>query len=323
MSSSDSSKISAEYLQNVIDTYKIRHRKDTTLDNYIGVWRKFNKFIIAVDNVPDTWEEKISLYCGFLVEICGLQSATIKSYVSAIKYILRSIDYFCDDQKILLSTFVGICKEHNDHLMNRMAIKRGLMEQILFQIERKFAEDDQQPYLEKLYKTVFIFMYYGMLRIGEVAHAKGGHTLKAKDVHLGINKNKILIILRSSKTHGKRSRPQEIRISATANTHIILSPDKHFCPFQVTQEYKEIRGDYFEDSDQFFVFQDQSPLRDKHVRSILKSAIRGINLDPNNYDTHSFRIGRATDLKKMGCPVETIKDVGRWKSNAVYKYLRS
>ena len=40
------------------------------------------------------------------------------------------------------------------------------------------------------------------------------------------------------------------------------------------------------------------------------------------YDTHSLHIRRATDLYKSGSKVETIKQLGRWKSSAVYNYLK-
>ena len=46
-----------------------------------------------------------------------------------------------------------------------------------------------------------------------------------------------------------------------------------------------------------------------------------IGLEEVNYDTHSLRIGCAKDLQKAGLSVESIKDIGRWKSNAVYQYL--
>ena len=47
-----------------------------------------------------------------------------------------------------------------------------------------------------------------------------------------------------------------------------------------------------------------------------------VDLNPLQYDTHSFRIGRATDLSKGGRSLSKIKRAGRWKSNAVYNYLR-
>ena len=46
-------------------------------------------------------------------------------------------------------------------------------------------------------------------------------------------------------------------------------------------------------------------------------------LESHLYNTHSLHIGRASDLSKMGANVEKIKHVGRWKSNAVYRYIKS
>ena len=53
-------------------------------------------------------------------------------------------------------------------------------------------------------------MYYGLFRIGEIAF--GEHTIKACDIHIGDEGEKILVILHSSKTHGKADRPQEVKI---------------------------------------------------------------------------------------------------------------
>ena len=48
-----------------------------------------------------------------------------------------------------------------------------------------------------------------------------------------------------------------------------------------------------------------------------------IYVNPKLYDMHSLRIGGATDLFKYGYSVEEIKRMGRWRSNVVYKYIRS
>ena len=36
---------------------------------------------------------------------------------------------------------------------------------------------------------------------------------------------------------------------------------------------------------------------------------------------HGIRLGHVTDLLNLGVSVETIKKLGRWKSNAVYVYF--
>ena len=50
--------------------------------------------------------------------------------------------------------------------------------------------------------------------------------------------------------------------------------------------------------------------------------IKDMGLNKYLYNTYSFHMGRALDLFKLGVAVEDIKDIGRWRSNAVYCYLR-
>ena len=58
------------------------------------------------------------------------------------------------------------------------------------------------------------------------------------------------------------------------------------------------------------------------MRSVLKTAIKRMGLNPSLYTVHGTRGGRANDLLSMGLSVEAIKKLGRWKSNAVYVYLK-
>ena len=75
---------------------------------------------------------------------------------------------------------------------------------ILFEIQRIFSQTNQW-YLEVMYKALFALTYYGMITVGEVTLSP--HVLKAKDIHIALNKDKILLVLYSSKTHDKGSRP--------------------------------------------------------------------------------------------------------------------
>ena len=52
-----------------------------------------------------------------------------------------------------------------------------------------------------------------MLRAGEVT--KGPHVVLAENVHIGLNKDKILFVLKSSKMHDKGQKPELIKFSRT------------------------------------------------------------------------------------------------------------
>ena len=162
---------------------------------------------------------------------------------------------------------------------------------------------------------MFALFYYGLFRIGELT--LGNHPVKASDVHIAKNKDKMLFILYTSKTHDKSSRPQKVKIQKITNKDL-----GHFCPFHLTQQYLTLRGDFNSYDEQFFVFSDKMPVKSNMVRQVLKDIISNLNLDSSYFGTHGFRAGRACDLLKLGYSIEKIKIISRWKSNAVYRYLR-
>ena len=82
------------------------------------------------------------------------------------------------------------------------------------------------------------------------------------------------------------------------------------------------RPRYRNKNEPFFVFSDKSPVKPEQMRAVLKLIIQFSGFHPNLYSTHSLRTGRALDLLKLGLSVETIKKMGRWKSNSVFTYLK-
>ena len=146
------------------------------------------------------------------------------------------------------------------------------------------------------------------------------HVLKARNVHIGSNKNKILLLLYSSKTHDESSLLQKIKISANDVGSGYVH--RHYCPFKLMRQFLDVRGAYQNDNEQFFIFKDKNLVTPSHVRNLLKTIITRIGLNNTNYGMHSFRIGRTTDLIKYGYLLEQVRIMGRWKSNVIYKYIR-
>ena len=152
------------------------------------------------------------------------------------------------------------------------------------------------------------------------------HPILAKDVHIGENKKKFLLILRTSKTHGLGTAPQMVKISAKPlriKTGRELPGLKPPCLYMLLKTYAQLRGPYQCDEDPFFVFADHTPVAARHMSSQLKFFIKRCGFDQKQYGTHSLRSGRTCDLYKLGFSVETIKKIGCWKSNAVFRYLKN
>ena len=245
--SSNDSTIPSSSLNFIMEKLKNSQNRSSTNKTYLNVWRHFNRFLIKLDERPDTWEERTPLFVAYQVDR-GMQSSSVKSYISAIKKTLINDGYYWDDSRVLLSSLTRACKVINDKLKIRLPIQCGLLELMLFEIGRLWGST--QPYNCCMYQTLFALGYYGLMRAGELTW--GTHVMKAKDVHVGLNKDKILIVLYTSKTHDRSSEPQKIRIVSNKSEKTGSYLNRHFCPFKLINSYIGIRPQYCDDNEQFF-----------------------------------------------------------------------
>ena len=256
------------------------------------------------------------MFCAYLIDT-GKQSSTVKSYMSAIKAVLRDDGYTWNQDIVELSALTRACRLVNDHGMCRFAIKIGLLEILLFEVQHAYH---QQPYLEAMYLAIFSVAYYGLMRIGELV--QGSHTVCAKNIHLARNKNKMMIMLYHSKTHGKANKPQEIKVEAM-NQNQNFFKHRFFCPFKLMGDFLALRGGFVAGFKPLFIYTDRTVVTQPKIRLVLKSLLSKLDLNPDYYGFHSFRAGRASDmLNLMHMSIEEIKAAGRWKSSTVYRYLK-
>ena len=167
-----------------------------------------------------------------------------------------------------------------------------------------------------MYKTIVSTSYYGLLRVGEVT--TGDHPILAENVFVADNRNKVLLVLRTSKTHTTANPPQKVEKEG-----LDLSPrdrKSRYGPFKLLNHLIHCRDRVGKRKGPLFLFADGTPVKPEQYRLVLKRAIRHCGLDPNVYHTHSMHIGRSCDIFEDNMTVEDIKKLGRWKSNSVYDY---
>ena len=221
----------------ILEKLKRAKYRNSTANNYLAVWRKFNDFVQRLDIRPKSWEDRACLYGAFLIDK-GIQSSTLKSYMSAIKHTLLDNGYKWNDDLVLLNTMTKACKVMNNRITTRFPIHKNLLETIVFELHRLLR---QQPFLLCMYKAWFLIAYYGLFRVGELAF--GTHYVRACDVHIAKNKNKLLFILYSSKTHDQGSQPQTIKVTADMSSSFMhgrlshlppVNQNRFFCPFSAS-----------------------------------------------------------------------------------------
>ena len=314
-SASTDSSISTSAITRLVDNLKRERHRDSTRHNYYLVWRHFSKFFQRLDEKPTLWEERVTLYAGYLL-YQGKKALTIKSYISAIKAVLWEDGHDLNVDRSQITALTKACRLINNKIFLKLPIQKNLLNDLLKLTDKHFLGEGQH-YLAVLYKALFSAMYYGLLRVSEVA--AGEHPVLVTDVHIADNKDKLMFVLRSSKTHSVDEPPQIVKINSQPLKGKL--PDV-LCPYSNLRQYIALRQPYLSESEPFFVFADRSPITPAQVRCVLKKLLKLGNLENGNYGTHSFRAGRALDMLNMGVSVETIKQIGRWRSNAVFAYLR-
>ena len=243
LSSSTSSRLSTVEVASIVEQLKLQQHRESTRENYYTVWRLFNKFFLRLDLKPRAWEDQLTLFVAHLID-CRKQPSTVKSYISAIKAVLKMHNIHTEEDQYLLSSLTQACRLKNDQLSARLLIQKDMLANLLKKAQEHFLTKGQ-PYLATLYCAIFLSMYHRMFRVSKIA--TGSHPILAKDVHIGCNKNKILFILRSSKTHDKSNMPQIVKISSTLmrKSKRIESNDNKIrlpCPFTLLREYRTMGG---------------------------------------------------------------------------------
>ena len=227
--------ISTHRLEDIICLLKSQQHRESTRKNYYAVWKQFNKFFLRLDVKLLNWNYRLVLFTGFLID-SGKKSTTIRSYLSAIRAILRIDGFKLNEDTYLINALTRTCKLKNDRVTARLPIGKKMLEVLLWKIPILWPD---QPYLIDLYRALFLTTYHGLFRIGEVTQSP--HVIKAKDVYIGKNKRKLRFVLHSSKTHDLGDHPQVVKITSesidkTSNPLTI----RHSCPFAAMNAYRNI-----------------------------------------------------------------------------------
>ena len=256
--SSAASSISTKEIEDIILKLCNSKYRPATKCNYQSVWKVFSEFFVTLDRKPRNWSDHITLFVGYLVS-CDKQSCTIKSYLSAIKAVLKDNDIIIDQDQFLLSSLTRACRLRNDKVQQRLPIQKGLLLLLLRRVQDYF---ETQPFLATMYKALFSTAYFGLFRVGELTMTFSQHAVLAQDVHIASNQYKILFVLRTSKTHGLGHKPQKLKISSKplcSETTVKLEGET-FCPYDLLKKYLRIRGTYRTFNEQIFVFSDTLPV---------------------------------------------------------------
>ena len=173
------------------------------------------------------------LYVAYLIDT-NHRSAMIKSYVLAIRAVLKNLGVRLVKDNAVLASLLQACRLKNNQIQTRLPIRKGLMQILISSVDRLFQP--QSSYILILYKALIASAYFGMFRVGKLMLSQ--HVVKACDMQIALNKQKMMFILRSSKTHNKGDKRQIIKIVGLENRQP-NNPNRH-CLFKLLWDYIKV-----------------------------------------------------------------------------------
>ena len=169
------------------------------------------------------------------------------------------------------------------------------------------------------YDTIMLWgactlVFFAFLRAGEFTSVSGREQtlLTPADIQVDSRHNPtyLAITLRGSKTDP----------FGAGCTLYVGRTRSHICPVAAILAYLAIRPPL---PGPLFLYADGSPLTRTGLVSAVRSALSGSGADLSRYTGHSFRIGAATSAALAGLPDSLIQTLGRWRSSAYLRYIRT
>ncbi len=105
---------------------------------------------------------------------------------------------------------------------------------------------------------------------------------------------------------------------STAST-VVHATGLDTCPVSLLVAYVKMRGTR---QGPLYILNNGMPLHRSDTCKILKQCISALFLDPSLYNTHSLRVGGATEAALQGATDLQVRLMGRWNSPAYLKYIR-
>lgn len=286
-----------------------------TKTSYFKTWCHYSNFCTArkfSTELPIPVANLLNFLTSMQQE--GYSSSTLISQVSALSYIQKLFGYQDFSSCFLVKQFLkGLTKVQNNKPDPRLPITLPILIRILNAIPKVINLASHKFLLA----AVFSLAFSAFLRIGEICITYNTHpdrVIQRADVQFSNMSGELTgatIVIRNFKN---KLDQQPVHVFIPVN-----SQNKTVCSVRLLFQYLS----YFKHSSgPLFQFFDGTPVPYSFVSAKLQSIIRFLNLDSAVYKPHSFRIGAATTAYLNGHSEDFIRRMGRWRSNAIDKYIR-
>ena len=200
----------------------------------------------------------------------GYAANTVRTFISAVAF-FHKINNFPDPST---SFIVGKLLLGMKKLKPSPDTRQALTIPMLHSLVASLAVIHKDEFLQTLFSAMFLFSFYALCRIGEVAGAPATHTLKFGDICLLDKPDRIVVTFVTFK-HS---------ISKQSVT-IYNQGRKKLCPVQALKRYLHFRPAA---ATYLFVLPHLKPVSRGFFNHTLKACVRHSKLDPTLVKSHSY-----------------------------------
>lgn len=280
----------------------------STYNRGIDNFEKF-RMVLGLQNVWPAPVQHVINYVSHL-SLQGKAPSTIDTYIAALAYIHKINGWINPTDNFIIKKLREGCRRQTQRVDGRCPITLPILTSLLGSLPSLCSSSFEVA----LFKASFSLAFFGFLRVGELAAAsktaRWDNILLPSDVSFANDFSSLYITVRSSKTD-QRGRGTAL--------HIKRGPSVEICPVAAMSCYLEARPNI---EGPLFIHFGGLSLTTYQFSSMLKKGIKLAGLNPGDFSAHSFRIGAATSAAIEGVPLESIMELGRWRSSAVNLYIR-
>ena len=240
---------------------------------------------------------------------------TVRSYLSALRFYQIAAglpDPSMSSFPRLNYILKGVHKKSPEH---KRAKRLPITPDLLRRIHSVWSQTPL-TYDKVMLWAAYCLGFFGFLRAGEFTSTlpppPGGSILSVADITIDSRDNPqvLTVLLRTSKTD-----------TFGMGTRLYLGrTGKSLCPVAAMLGYLAIHPS---NPGPLFIWENGTPLSRAQLVKHLQEVLTQAGIDTTHFSGHSFRIGAASTVARMGFSDSFIQTLGRWKSSAFMSYIRT
>lgn len=286
-----------------------------------NTWKTYNSAVQSLGNfrllydLPDIWPVPLYDLIQYIAYMSykSISASTVNSYISGISYVHKLYSMEDHTKSFFVAKLIEGMKRRNPRNGDlRMPISLQLLTKLIVAL----SHICQSNYETTLFASAFTLAFFGFLRVGEFTSerkcAPGYHVIRLNDISLQRNgtEEELRLKICTSKTD---------QAGKSTTLVIVQQENPIICPVRLMKRYLDIRHSSGES--QLYVHFDDTRLTRYQFSAVLKKCLSFCEV-PGHFKPHSFRIGAATEAKRLGINDDIIKQWGRWNSSVYLNYIR-